>query len=381
MTVALALLAYRLAGAQAGAVLGTALAIKMIAYVTVSPVANAIAARFANKKVLVALDLFRAAIALLLPFVDQVWQIYVLVFVLQAASAAFTPVFQAVIPEILTDENEYTEALSLSRLAYDLESLASPVIAAALLAIMPFHWLFAGTSAGFALSALLVAAGPVPNHPGGTEKSFGERVSGGLRMFASLPQLRGLMALNFVVASAGAMVIVNTVVVMRSLYDLGETDVATAYAFFGAGSMMAALALPRLLPKTGNRNAMIGGALFMIAALVATSLAIFWQLPLFTILVVWLVAGVGYSAVLTPVGRLLTACSAPDERPSLFAAQFALSHAGWLITYPLAGWGGSLLGLGAVSGVFVAIAICSTLTCIWLWPADTVPPNRPDVAA
>lgn len=40
-TVALGLLAYDLAGANAGAVLGTALAIKMVAYVGVSPIAAA----------------------------------------------------------------------------------------------------------------------------------------------------------------------------------------------------------------------------------------------------------------------------------------------------------------------------------------------------
>ena len=39
LTVALGLLAYQLAGQRAGAVLGTALAIKMVAYVTVAPVA------------------------------------------------------------------------------------------------------------------------------------------------------------------------------------------------------------------------------------------------------------------------------------------------------------------------------------------------------
>ena len=44
-TVALGLLAFELAGAEAGAVLGTALAIKMIAYVGVEPVASAFAER------------------------------------------------------------------------------------------------------------------------------------------------------------------------------------------------------------------------------------------------------------------------------------------------------------------------------------------------
>lgn len=66
-----------------------------------------------------------------LPFVNTVWQIYVLIFVLQAASAAFTPTFQATIPDILPDEQDYTDALSLSRIAYDMESVLSPLLAAA----------------------------------------------------------------------------------------------------------------------------------------------------------------------------------------------------------------------------------------------------------
>jgi MFS family permease len=42
-TVALGLLAFQIAGPNAGAVLGTALAIKMIAYVLLSPIAGAFA--------------------------------------------------------------------------------------------------------------------------------------------------------------------------------------------------------------------------------------------------------------------------------------------------------------------------------------------------
>src|SRR5918995_3647891 len=113
LTVALGLLAYDLAGAEAGAVLGTALAIKMIAYVGVAPVVGAYADRLPRRSFLVAMDLVRAAIALSLPFVTEVWQIYVLIFALQSASAAFTPTFQATIPDILPEEEDYTRALSL----------------------------------------------------------------------------------------------------------------------------------------------------------------------------------------------------------------------------------------------------------------------------
>ena len=90
-TVALGLLAYEIAGADAGAVLGTAMAIKMIAYIGVAPVVGAYANRLPRKAFLVAMDVVRGGVALLLPFVDQVWQIYILIFILQSASAGFTP--------------------------------------------------------------------------------------------------------------------------------------------------------------------------------------------------------------------------------------------------------------------------------------------------
>ena len=167
LTVALGLLAFELAGANAGVVLGTALAIKMVAYVGVAPIVGAFANQLPRRAFLVSMDLVRAAVALLLPFVTEVWQIYVLIFLLQSASAAFTPTFQATIPDVLPDEKDYTRALSLSRLAYDLESLLSPALAAALLTVISFHWLFGGTVVGFLGSAALVLSVrlPQPSQP------------------------------------------------------------------------------------------------------------------------------------------------------------------------------------------------------------------------
>jgi hypothetical protein len=82
-----------------------------------------------------------------------------LIFVLQSASAAFTPAFQTTIPDILGDEAQYTRALSLSWLAYDLANLASPMLAAALLL------LGLGQGPTFAiLAGLAVAAALLPPH-------------------------------------------------------------------------------------------------------------------------------------------------------------------------------------------------------------------------
>ncbi len=62
-TVALGLLAFEIAGEDAGAVLGTALAIKMMAYVAIAPIAGAFAEILPRRRMLVALDLIRAAVA------------------------------------------------------------------------------------------------------------------------------------------------------------------------------------------------------------------------------------------------------------------------------------------------------------------------------
>lgn len=359
-TVALGLLAFDLAGAQAGAVLGTALAIKMTAYIGVAPIAAAFAERLPRKAMLVSLDLVRALVALALPFVTEVWQVYVLIFILQSASAAFTPTFQATIPDILPDEDEYTRALSLSRLAYDLESVASPMLAAALLTVISFHNLFAGTVIGFLASAALVATVLLPKAKPPPKRSIYERTTRGMRIFLATPRLRGLLALNLTVAAASAMVIVNTVVLVQSRFALPQSSTALALAAFGGGSMIAALVLPRLLKGIKDRTAMLfGGGILVIGLAMGINLTTYnLLLPL------WMVLGVGYSLAQTPSGRLLRRSAHAEDRPALFAAQFALSHACWLITYPLAGWLGadisltaSFIGLALVAGGALLISM------------------------
>lgn len=69
ITIALALQAYDIAKGDAAQVLGIALAIKMIAYIGVAPIASAFAERLPRKQVLVGLDVIRALTALCLPFV------------------------------------------------------------------------------------------------------------------------------------------------------------------------------------------------------------------------------------------------------------------------------------------------------------------------
>ena len=385
-TVALGLLAYEIAGADSGAVLGTAMAIKMIAYIGVAPVVGAYANRLPRRAFLITMDLIRCGVALMLPFVDQVWQIYVLIFVLQSASAGFTPTFQATIPDVLPDEAQYTRALSLSRLAYDMESLTSPILAAALLTVMNFHWLFSGTAVGFAASALLVLATTLPL---GTAKEIPgpihEKTTRGARLYLRTPRLRGLLAVTLAAAAASAMVIVNTPVLVRAALGLGQSEVAATLAAFGGGSMVAALLLPRLLDRLPDRKVMLSAAAAMTAIL--TALAFSW--PLHTapgywsgLLAGWFLLGAAYSASITPGGRLLRRSSGSEDRPALFAAQFALSHVCWLVAYPLAGQVGARVGMGGAFTVSAVLALVGTLIATSIWPrtdADVIGHDHPEL--
>ena len=364
-TVALGLLAYDLAGANAGMVLGTALALKMVAYVAVAPVAAALAANLPRRGFLVSLDIARAGMVLFLPFVTEIWQIYLLVFAFQVGSAAFTPSFQATIPEVVTDDAQYAQALTLSRLAGDLEALVSPLLAGLLLTVISFHWLFIGTALGFLASAGLILSVVLPlTRAAAGGARFAQRVTRGLWIYLATPRLRGLLALHFAAAAAGAMVYVNTVIHVRDRLAGSDADVAVYLAVFGAGSITAALTLPRLLAAAGPRAVMLAGAGLLVAVLALAGFGFGYGAGL----VLWAAIGAGSALIETPAGLLLRRSSHPEDGPALFAADFALSHGCWLITYPAAGWLGLRFGLDSAFLVLALSALASVALALRLWP-------------
>ena len=335
-TVALTLLAYDLAGANAALVLGTALAFKMVAYVVFAPIVGGLAHRFARKPFLIAMDLVRAGIVLAMPFVNEIWQIYLLIFLLNLFSAGFKPVFAATVPDIVPDERAYTRALSMSRLAYDLENLLSPMLAGIALLFVTYTGLFAANAAAFLISALLIQLTAVP--PSRKVARLGNvwrEISFGTIGYFKTPRLRGLLALYLGVAAASAMVIVNTVVYVKE-YLIADRPVM----LFGGWVMAIGIAPIALRPA----------------------------FP--ALLLCWFLIGLGWSLVQTPAGRVVNRSSAAEDRSAYFSAQFALSHACWLIFYPVAGQLGTRLGIDAAALWLAGAIVLFTLLASRLWPRD-----------
>ncbi|EDY49696.1 MFS transporter [Streptomyces clavuligerus] len=368
-TVALGLVAYDLAGPRAAMVLGTALTIKMVLYVVIAPLAAAYVDRLPRRTFLTLLDVIRGAVVLALPLVTEVWHIYVLIALLQAASAAFTPTFQAVIPDIVTDESDYTRALSASQVASTMESLLSPVLAAVALTFMSFDRLFLGTSAGFLASALLVLSTRIPDARPSTHTRAWDKAAAGVRTFLRTPRLRGVLALNLVVAAAGSIVVVNTVNYVRDELGGTQSDVAWMLAASGTGTLLAALALPRALDRMSARTVMTSGAGVLVGGTAAAVTLVAAGLTTWTgTALVWTVIGVGMAMVITPTGKVLRSAAGRNAIPEVFAAQFSLSHLAWLITYPIAGWLGTTGGYVLTWSVLAALAATGAVGALLLWP-------------
>lgn len=115
-----------------------------------------------------------------------------------------------------------------------MESLLSPMLAAALLTVISFHGLFAGTVVGFLCSAILVVSVTLPQAKAVVVRGgIYAKTFRGMSIYLRTPRLRGLLALNLAAAAASAMVIVNTVVYVQSKLQRPSTDVPFALAAFG----------------------------------------------------------------------------------------------------------------------------------------------------
>jgi predicted MFS family arabinose efflux permease len=233
--------------------------------------------------------------------------------------------------------------------------------------------------AGFVLSALLVVSVRLPQRTAApVQEGAWIATTKGIRIMLRTPRLRGSLALEMAVAAAGAMVLVNTVVIVRADLGLGDGAVALALGAFGGGSMTGALLTPLLLDRARERAVMLGGGALMVVGVALGTLAG----SVWTLMALWALIGLGFALTQTPIGRLLVRSANPEDRPAVYAAQFALSHACWLLAYPLAGQFGAWLGLRETFVLMTALGAAGLATAWVLWPVEdpeAVPHGHPDL--
>jgi NRE family putative nickel resistance protein-like MFS transporter len=373
-SVALAVFAYQLTGSDATVVVGIALTLRILAFVLVSPIAGVLADRVDRKRMLITADLLRFGLLGFFPFITEVWQVYALIFAINAVTAFFTPTYEATLPEIV-GAKLYTRALSASRVALDVEGALGPLVAGALIAAVGVRWTFWFDAGTYLLSALLVLGARVPR-PARLKgpfpwRDFVPQTTFGTRILLREPALRRALLLHFAEAAAGAVTIVTTIVYIRDVLERGNGSFALVMAAVGAGSSLAALVLARRATaargtgteaeqhrryhRWAERTLLWGGALSALALLPGV------LVPGIAVLAaLWALNGAGGAMIAIPSVGLLAEHTAPEERGRAYAAHFAWTHLFWLGTYPAAGWLAKAVG---TPWTFTAAGIaCAVLT-------------------
>ncbi len=361
-SLALGLLAHQLVGASASTVLGITLAIRIVVIVLCSPWSGQIAAKWGARRVMVLSDLMRCGVLVGFYFVDSVWQIYALAVLLNLGSAIFTPIYRAIIPDVVTPE-QYPKAAAIGSIAYDAANILSPSIAALVIALVGFRGNFVVDGITFLVSAALIIGLPrLAAEVASGVKKAPVSVSHGLTAMFHRPQLRQSLFLALQTSIAGAFVIVSTVDLVKNELRLSDTSYAWIMGAFGIGSVCGALVYSKISTSGRNLSVKCAGPV-MLAALVAVSLAPRYGI----VMTAWALIGAGYSILGVRGSELLAENSSGEERPHIFAAHFALSHAGWGLTYPLAGFLTTAIGFAKTGGVFAAILLG---VCIPSWIAN-----------
>lgn len=350
-SVALAAFAYELSGRNATVVVGTALTLRILAFVLFAPAAGILADRLDRRRLLVGADLARVALMGAFPFITAVWQVYLLIFLLNALTAFFTPAFEASLPEVV-GESLYTRALAWSRVAVDVEAAGGPLVAGILIALVGVRWAFWFDGITYLVSALLVWRSRVPRAPKATSPfpwgMLWTQATHGTRILVRQPALRRALVLHFAEAAAGACAIVATIAYVHDVLGLGNTAFAISMAALGMGSSLAALLASRRAERAEERtntdphlayhrwaaHAMLGGGCLLAVALLPG-----WLQPgILVLLVLWALNGAGQALIAVPSVGLLAAHTDSAERGRAYAAHFALTHLFWLVTYPSVGY-------------------------------------------
>jgi len=367
-TVALAPFAYQLTGGvSATAVIGNALTLRILAFLLFSQPAGVIADRVSKKRILIVADVIRFALLALFPFITAVWQIYALIFAINVVTAFFTPTFESSIPEVVGDE-QYVKAVSLSRVATDVEAVAAPALAGLLVALLGLRWVFWFDAFTYLVSASFVALAAMPyiksSLPPISVGNFLTELTTGTRILLREPSLRQALTLSIAEATAGAAAIVATISYVRDVLDRGQTVFAFVMAGVGLGSSLTAIALGRATgryEKGARDRSVLHGRRHRLAsrALLAGGLVLGLLLlpdilkpPLIIFGFLWTLNGAGQALIAIPSSTLLAEHTSERERGRAYAAHFALTHFFWLLSYPAIGhasakWGAPMTFTGA----------------------------------
>ena len=358
----IALLAFELGSGQSAKILATALTLRVTAFIIFGSYAGVLADRFSRKKIMIITNLFRMVIVFSLAFVNSVWQLYTLIFILNVFNAFFTPAYKACIPQLISGKENYGNAISISNATWQVLGILGPGLAGALAVIVGSRQIFFFDAFSFIVSSVLVFYIPIVTlHMEGSpiRSSFiniWNDVLKGIKLLFRNRPIRFSLLIELIAAIAGAQIIVNSVGHVKADLLLSDKEYGWIMAAFGIGASVGAFTANSIDKSRSKAIIMIAGALILASAVSLANIVSYEVL-----IILWVIAGLGLSYADMPSQILIAENINLEQQGKVYGSHFAWTHLWWAIGYIIAGYTGTnfkthdfLIG-GVLSLIFLAV--------------------------
>jgi MFS family permease len=234
--------------------LGVATAATFLPYLLFGLPLGAWMDRVDRKRAMVALDALNAIVILSIPLVAtfgdlNVWLIYAVTFIQSTIFIAFSAGEFAAIPSLVSKEDLVT-ANGRIQASYSAAQVAGPLLAGALLSVLPLTWVLAFDAGSFAISALSLSLVRRSFNVAGDEpierKSILHDVREGLRYVLSHPVLRNISVMMALINFVGATTYSQLVLFANERLDASKREIGLLFAAGSAGVVVTGLLAGRL---------------------------------------------------------------------------------------------------------------------------------------
>ncbi len=299
----------------------------------IGPLAGVYVDRWSRKKVMIASDIIRGFLVILVPFTTALWQIYFLMFLVASVSRFFFPAFSSTVPNIVSKDQLLT-ANSLSQTTFNITLVLGPAAGAVLIGIFGYAAVFFINGLTFFFSALMIFRIYLIEErtpaEGGVKEVF-------VQMKEGLILIRRTRPVLFVVSMfSGIMFLIGGINVLflifvRDVLHMEIMQLGVLSGFQGAGMILGALLVGVIGGRFQKRSIILVGTFF-----VGVFLALFGMNAYMVVSYVLIfLIGVSISSLNIPATTLLQEVVPDEIRGRVFGVQgtliqtFTILSIGW----------------------------------------------------
>ncbi len=234
-----------------------------------SPLAGVYVDRWSRKKTLIAADLLRAGLVLLIPllagYTDGMWSIYGVIFLVFSVTCFFSPAKSAIIPN-LVKKRELLAANSLSNITRLIAMIGGVTAGGIIVAWTGTKMSFYLDSLSFLLSGLAILAIRIKEDPPPEESKDGigrvaKELVAGLNFIRKKKRVKFVATSLFILMGASGIGYLLVTVFVTKALNLGTIGLSVLATFLGIGMLAGSLIYGHFGEQIEREKVIVGGIL------------------------------------------------------------------------------------------------------------------------